>query len=57
MRGDTELLLTEKGVAFDPEDLQVERYGGCIYTILLQGQIIGEYNHIHRKLRLYAEEE
>lgn len=57
VRGDTEILLKERGIDFDPEDLKVERYAGCIHTIILQGQIIGEYNHIHRKIRLYAEEE
>ena len=57
VRGDTELLLRERGISFDQDDLQVERYGGCIHTILLRGQIIGEYNHVHRKIRIYADEE
>ncbi len=58
VRSHVELLLKEQGVTYDPEDLEIESTNkGNTHGILLRGELIGDYNHIHCKLRLYAEDE
>lgn len=51
-----EILLQERGIPYSSKSLKVVRFGarGCLYSIVVEDQIVGEYDHLHHEIHLSA---